>query len=505
VQMASASWRRVGAAALIKGATAGELGAWRGQANGRVALRPVAGSWRSGNQHVKFASSQANGSGKDSAQEASKEAGAKDEKEDDQTVGAFFQGLKKEFKLDSKDTGAPKVSLKEKLQQTKEKVVSSVPVIEDERSWSDALRAVFGIKPEKKKSNKPAATPEEGSDKVDPNTWYEAKDKDSGELYYYNLAGDTVWEKPEGKILKPEDAPLEEPAATEPSYYEKKITEKAAEITELEAERDAALAESDTAKFKEVNKKVRELRKEIQRLGELANTTAVVHVEEKRDAWDKFNDRLKEAPIIRSILGLADSDVARKVRDSAEDAREALETSQNPLVYRMFSAYDSVFAETEEGEAVRAFRKMEPDFLVQTALEEIEDDLAPTVIKAFLRGDMATIDGYCSEGAGAAVKQSIRDRLAAGRKSNETILSISDINLMTAKVVDKVGPIMVVSFMCQQINCLYDNKGNVVEGSEDEIVGVFYVFGLTREYDEVDTEYKWKIKEFAIGGVTPYL
>jgi len=218
---------------------------------------------------------------------------------------------------------------------------------------------------------------------------------------------------------------------------------------------------------------------------------------------------LKEAPVIKKIFGLKDkvasSEAAQKARDAAEDAREALETSQNPMVYKMYSAYDSVFAETEMGEAIREFRKLDPHFTLDGFIDEMETEIAPTVLKAFFRGDITTIESFCSEGAGAAVKASIKDRQSQGRKMDESILSIGDIHIAAAKVVDKMGPMIVVQFMVQQINCLYDLKGNVVEGNENDIQGVFYILALTKEYNETTAQVQWKIKEFAIGGTTPYL
>ena len=148
---------------------------------------------------------------------------------------------------------------------------------------------------------------------------------------------------------------------------------------------------------------------------------------------------------------------------------------------------------------------MDPAFTIVGFLDEVRQVIAPTVTSALLRGDIAVVEDYCGEGAGAAVKATIRDRQQAGRRADTTILSIGEIHLAAARVVDKMGPLVVVQFMVQQINCLYDNKGNVVEGKDDEIVGVFYIFAITKEYVESDAAYKWKIKEFAIGGTTPYI
>ena len=48
----------------------------------------------------------------------------------------------------------------------------------------------------------------------------------------------------------------------------------------------------------------------------------------------------------------------RKAGNAVEDAREVWETSQNPYIYQMASAYDAVFAETEEGQAIKELRRL---------------------------------------------------------------------------------------------------------------------------------------------------
>ncbi|CAK9026037.1 Mitochondrial import inner membrane translocase subunit TIM44-1 [Durusdinium trenchii] len=454
-------------------------------------------------------------------------------KEAGQTLGSFFEDLKGEFGLKSdrgggdakKDAGdeqqkpsssaaagaddakgeetkgeGPAATPLSRFSELRKRLLAQLPesFASDDRSWDEAFKAVFGIRP-KKKSKAGAAGGGQAADAAKGDEegleeWFEAIDKESGDVYYYNTAGETVWEKPtNAKIIKAPEHEAQDWANAEPekSIFEIQIEEKVAEISQLEEERDAAMADSNMAKFKELNNKIRGLRKDIEKISMQANTTAVVHVEEKKGAWDQFNENLREAPILKSIFGLADSEAVKKARDAAEDAREAIETSQNPLVYRMYSVYDSM--------------RMDPEFTIEGFVEEMQYDLAPTVIKGFLRGDLKLIDNYCSEGAGAAVKASIKDRQAARRKMDENILSIGEMHVAAAKVVDKMGPLIVLQFMVQQINCMYDLKGNVVEGKEDEIVGVFYIFAMTMEYNEEEAEMQWKIKEFAIGGTTPWI
>jgi len=72
--------------------------------------------------------------------------------------------------------------------------------------------------------------------------------------------------------------------------------------------------------------------------------------------------------------------------------------------------------------------------------------------------------------------------------------------------VNKGSPIILLHFMCQQINCVKKKSdGTVVEGSEDDIRANSYVAAFQREYDEALGELNWKIVDFRFNGAIAYL
>ncbi len=87
-----------------------------------------------------------------------------------------------------------------------------------------------------------------------------------------------------------------------------------------------------------------------------------------------------------------------------------------------------------------------------------------------------------------------------------------DPNLLFFKIciqldeVNKGSPIIVLHFMCQQINCVRKKSdGTIVEGSEDNIKANSYVVAFQREYDEEKAELNWKIVDFRFNGAIAYL
>jgi import inner membrane translocase subunit TIM44 len=109
------------------------------------------------------------------------------------------------------------------------------------------------------------------------------------------------------------------------------------------------------------------------------NTTSVVVVEERKGAWESFSETLRDTPLLRGIFGFGQTKAAKTLTNAAEDAREAWETSQHPLIYRVQSVWDSMFAETEMGEAIREFRKIDPNFTMEGFVSEMEEEVIPKV------------------------------------------------------------------------------------------------------------------------------
>jgi import inner membrane translocase subunit TIM44 len=86
-------------------------------------------------------------------------------------------------------------------------------------------------------------------------------------------------------------------------------------------------------------------------------------------------------------------------------------------------------------------------------------------------------------------------------------LSLSPLcSLFQPDHVNKGSPIIVLHFMCQQINCVRKKSdGEIVEGNEDDIRANSYVAAFQREHDEEKGELNWKIVDFRFNGAIAYL
>ena len=90
------------------------------------------------------------------------------------------------------------------------------------------------------------------------------------------------------------------------------------------------------------------------------------------------------------------------------------------------------------------------------------------VVKAYLEGKEDILRQHCTDELLERLMGLYRHSEAQGTFQDSTLLFINDVELLDAMFVEK-QPVIVVTFSCQQINCMRDKFGNVVDGKEDEI------------------------------------
>lgn len=267
---------------------------------------------------------------------------------------------------------------------------------------------------------------------------------------------------------------------------------------------------------KDINKKIRPQETEE---GDSAYTgpvdIMVIDPSEHLTAWQRMQRRLTEAPIIQSILGTTEEmfersgakQVKQKVDHLREDAREAWETSQNPWVYRVSSVYDTITAESEYAVAVRDLRKLDPDFTLEEWKEDVVEHTLPKIMTWLLEGKINQLKPWLSEGVFKRIAAEITARKQEGVEIDTHVLAImnSEILAIEPDDVEKGSPLILLHFMCQQINCVRKKDGSVVEGSEDDIRANSYVAAFQREYNVEKGELNWKIVDFRFNGAIAYL
>jgi import inner membrane translocase subunit TIM44 len=247
-------------------------------------------------------------------------------------------------------------------------------------------------------------------------------------------------------------------------------------------------------------------------------TTAImiVNEEDHLNAFERMQKRLSEAPVIQSILSagedLYEKTGAKKIKEkidhAKEDAREAFETSQNPWVYRVSSIYETITEESESAMAERKLQELDPEFsLEQFKINAVEVTL-PKFMKLFLEGKVKDLKPHLGEAVYNKFAAEARARKKEGVYVDTNVLGIMNSEILSCSpgTVDNDSPIILMHFMCQQINCVRKSEtGEIVEGSEDDIKAYSYVAAFQREYNEESGELNWKIIEFMMNGAIAYL
>jgi import inner membrane translocase subunit TIM44 len=196
------------------------------------------------------------------------------------------------------------------------------------------------------------------------------------------------------------------------------------------------------------------------------------------------------------------------LEDVREDAREAWETSQNPWIYRVSSVYDTITAESETAMAERELRVLDPEFSLEKWKEDLVEVTLPRIMQLFLEGRIKELKPSLGEAVYNRLAAEARARKKEGVFVDTNVLGIMNSEILSCvpDTVNKGSPIIMVHFMCQQINCVRKKEtGEVVEGSEDDIRAYSYVVALQREYDEEKGELNWKIVDFMLNGAIAYL
>eukprot|EP00744_Colponema_vietnamica_P012282 GILI01017253.1.p1 GENE.GILI01017253.1~~GILI01017253.1.p1 ORF type:complete len:344 (-),score=86.46 GILI01017253.1:226-1257(-) len=223
-----------------------------------------------------------------------------------------------------------------------------------------------------------------------------------------------------------------------------------------------------------------------------ANTTAVVLVNKKETAWERVGSKLRDMPLLNSLFGIKDAEVVQR-------AREEWETTQNPWLLRLRDLSDRVFGESEMAMALREMKENDPSFNLNNFLREVEFKIAPMAVRAFLEADLPLLQKICGEGAYAVFAANVKDRQSQGLWMDPNILDFGELELKVAKVQDKGAPLFVFTFATQQINCLRDSKGEIVDGKIDDIRKVHYALALTRHSSPaIEVGHVWEVSEMGI-------
>ncbi|XP_022207675.2 mitochondrial import inner membrane translocase subunit TIM44 [Nilaparvata lugens] len=202
-------------------------------------------------------------------------------------------------------------------------------------------------------------------------------------------------------------------------------------------------------------------------------------------SWQSFKDN---NPYVNKVL----------------DWKIKYDESDNPMIRasrllteKVTDIMGGLFQKTELSETLTEICKIDPNFDRNEFLKQCEVDIIPNILEAIVRGDLEILKDWCHEGPFNVLSIPLKQAKEQGLVFASKVLDIDNLDLVMGKVMDQ-GPVLVISFTSQQILCLKDREGKVVDGSADTVYLVNYVWVLCRDTAELNPRAAWRLLDLSM-------
>ncbi|KAL3266924.1 hypothetical protein HHI36_011074 [Cryptolaemus montrouzieri] len=177
--------------------------------------------------------------------------------------------------------------------------------------------------------------------------------------------------------------------------------------------------------------------------------------------------------------------------------------SENPVVKasrlltnKVSDIVGGLFTKTELSETLTEICKLDNSFETKRFLKQCETDIIPNILEAMTRGELEILKDWCHEGPYNLFAVPLKEALKKGYKIDSKILDIDNVDLVMGKIMDQ-GPVLIISFTSQQVMCVRDKDGGVIEGDPNKVMRVNYVWVLCRDISEPDPRAAWRLLDLS--------
>eukprot|EP00798_Chlamydomonas_sp_ICE-L_P015519 gene15520-21608_t len=219
-----------------------------------------------------------------------------------------------------------------------------------------------------------------------------------------------------------------------------------------------------------------------------AAATELVLVQQQQSAWTKTWSSMQEKfPFLKALgtVKVTDTKMYRRGQEMVDDLKDKYETSDHPAVHRVEEMKERIMSGSEATRAMQEIRYRDPNFDMNFFVKCIKLD-APVVTKAFLTRDLDQLKEHCGPELLERFTGIFKHFTEHGAIEDPTILHTSEVEIVEMRTMDD-DPFIIAQFNCQQLKCIRDKFGNVIEGSPETIQRVFYFWGLQMEKSPIVT------------------
>lgn len=169
------------------------------------------------------------------------------------------------------------------------------------------------------------------------------------------------------------------------------------------------------------------------------------------------------------------------------------------LTDKVSEGVGNVLEDDESKAALAEIYKMDPSFDKDRFILHCERNVCPAVLEALIAGDVATLKDWCAEPCYNVLQASIEQRKEAGYVYDSKILDLRNVDILMAKMMDE-GPVLILSFQTQEVKCVRDRAGAIVQGGEDHIERCWYILAMRRNPNIFDPYHAWQVLELGEAG-----
>ncbi|XP_077988922.1 mitochondrial import inner membrane translocase subunit TIM44-like [Glandiceps talaboti] len=214
-------------------------------------------------------------------------------------------------------------------------------------------------------------------------------------------------------------------------------------------------------------------------------TGMVLHKDSKwYQQWQSFKDNNQ---VFNKIFDL-------KMKYDESDS--AIVRASRVVTDKVSQLFGGVFTKTEMSEVLTEIIKLDPTFTKQMFLQQCENEIIPNILEAIIRGDLEILKDWCYEAPYNMLATPMKQAYAMGYKFDSKILDIDHLDLVMGKMMEQ-GPVLIISFVSQQIQIVRNAKGDVIEGDKDKVMRVQYVWVLCRDQECLDPNAAWKLLDLS--------
>ncbi|CAH8524123.1 unnamed protein product [Dicrocoelium dendriticum] len=220
--------------------------------------------------------------------------------------------------------------------------------------------------------------------------------------------------------------------------------------------------------------------------GLLESSGVVLHKDSKwLNAWQDFKDNNQ---YVQKFFDL---------KAQYEESEHVLARSMRFLSDRASQLFSGLKSNNELRTVLDEITKIDSRFDTESFLRYCRFVVIPNVLEAIVRGDLEILKDWCYEAPYNILATPTQQMRQLGLVSKSRILDVQSPDIQMGKMMEQ-GPVLVISFQAQQINCIYDKNGCIHEGDPNKVLRVTHVWALCRDQEEFNPLAAWRILDIAM-------